>query len=164
MKNTNKDHFLHLVIVTPYGCFFEGDVDFVAVPNSDGERGIYPNRAPYVGAVYPGSLRFLVDDQWSYCFVSNGYCQVGHSYVVVICNAAEWADEIDLERAQKHISKNEERLKNPDISKTQKNIYEHSIRRNKKRVYVYEQFAKIKLGSQNPEMKALAEEAKKYMK
>lgn len=143
MLNVKK---LRLVVVTPSGKFYEGYVDFVVVHNSDGERGIFPNRAPFVGAIYPGPLRFRIEDEWSYAFVSNGYTQIGHDYVIVICNAAEWAGRIDVERAKRNIQKNEQRLqeKKENVTITEKNIYERSIQRNKKRLAIFEAFEKRK--------------------
>lgn len=138
-----EDKKLHLVIVTPYGKFYEGNVDFVAFPASDGERGVLPNVAPFVAAIYPGSLRFRIEDEWSYAFVSNGYAQAGHTYVVVICNAAEFAGDIDLERAKSNLEKNVQRLDQDNLDKLHKNIYEHSVRRNSARIKVYESFQHI---------------------
>lgn len=134
---------LHLVVVTPYGKFYEGNVDFVSVTCSDGERGLFPKAAPLVAALNPGSLRFQVEDEWSYAFSSKGYVQTGHNYVIVICNAAEWADEIDEERAQKHILKNKERLKEKSMGLFLSKIYEQSLKRNESRLKVKEQFLKL---------------------
>lgn len=133
---------LHLVVVTPYAKFYEGEVDFVVLPTSEGESGILVNHVPVVFAIYPGSLRLRIGEDWRYAFVSNGYAQVGDDYVVVICNAAEWAESIDVNRAQSNINKNQARLDrlNPVADRVQCARSKHAIRRNKMRIHVAEQY------------------------
>lgn len=149
---------LHLVVVTPYGKFFEGNVDFVSVQISDGECGFLAGAAPIVAALKPGSLRFSVKGAWSYAFASTGYVQTGHNYVIVICNAAEWADEIDIDRAQDHIIKNQARLSEKGQGQFLEKIYMASIQRNQARQKVAEQFL-ILQKKQKTKVSAFAPEA-----
>lgn len=136
--NQRADH-VHLVVVTPYEKFFEGDVDFVVLPTSEGEHGILPNHAPIVVAIYPGSLRIRREDSWRYAFISNGYAQVGQDYTVVICNAAEWADKIDVERSRANLDRNTKRLATvaPE-DRVNRMRYRHAVRRAKNRIHVAE--------------------------
>lgn len=132
---------VHLVVVTPYSKFYEGEVDFVVLPTSEGEHGILPNHSPIVVAILPGSLRFRIEDEWQYAFISNGYAQVGEDYTVVLCNAAEWAKDIDVARAQANLDKNEKRLAELDPSdRVNRSRYRHAIRRNKNRIHVAERY------------------------
>lgn len=134
---------VHVVIVTPYDQFFEGEVDFIVLPTSEGEHGILPDHAPIVVAIHPGALRMRRGDSWAYAFVSNGYAQVGQDYTVVLCNAAEWASEIDPAHAQANLDKNYKRLEavapEDRINRTR---YRHAIRRNKNRLHVWERYGK----------------------
>lgn len=138
-----KQSHVHLVVVTPYAQFFEGEVDFVVLPTSDGEYGILANHDPIVTAIHPGSLRFQQEGNWRYAFVSNGYAQVGKDYTVVITNAAEWANEIDVEHAQHTLEKNLQRIEKVNKGEEQVDAlylqrYEHAVRRARARLKVAE--------------------------
>ena len=43
-------HKINLLIVTPYEDFFEGQVDSVRIPTSDGEFGFMAGHTPFVAA------------------------------------------------------------------------------------------------------------------
>lgn len=154
-----KENCVHLVVVTPYGKFFEGNVEFVSVQLSDGEAGFLVGTAPIVAAIKPGSLRFSINNEWSYAFASTGYVQTGHNYVIVICNAAEWADEIDIARAEEHIIKNQKRLSEKGQGEFLEKIYLASIHRNQARQKVALQFKALQ-EKQKEKMPAFSPQAK----
>jgi F-type H+-transporting ATPase subunit epsilon len=92
---------LHLEIVTPERRTFEGDVDEVIVPGSEGELGILPHHAPLISLLGQGILRLKRGDQEEEFAIFGGFLQVRPDRVMVLAEMADLASEIDLERAER---------------------------------------------------------------
>jgi F-type H+-transporting ATPase subunit epsilon len=91
---------LRLEIVTPERRVIDADVDAVTVPTASGEVGIMPSHAPLISAVRPGVLSFSVRGQADKFAVSSGFVEVAGNKVAVLVDAAEAADEVDIEAAR----------------------------------------------------------------
>lgn len=100
-----------LEIVTPYGSVFEAAVDEVTVVGSEGEFGVLEGHAPFVTTLGIGMLAARDESSTSYFFVNAGYADVGADRVLILAEAAEPSDGIDLERAQAARERAEQRLK-----------------------------------------------------
>jgi F-type H+-transporting ATPase subunit epsilon len=92
---------LHLEIVTPERRAFEGDVDEVIVPGSEGELGILPHHAPLISLLGQGVLRLKSGGQEQEFAIFGGFLQVRPDRVVVLAETADVSSEIDLERAER---------------------------------------------------------------
>ena len=92
---------LHLEIVTPERRAFEGDVDEVIVPGSEGEMGILPHHAPLISLLGHGVLRLKAGGTEQEFAIFGGFLQVRPDRVVVLAETADLASEIDLERAER---------------------------------------------------------------
>ena len=92
---------LHLEIVTPERRAFEGDVDEVIVPGSEGELGILPHHAPLISLLGQGVLRLKSGGQEQEFAIFGGFLQVRPDRVVVLAETADVAADIDLERAER---------------------------------------------------------------
>ncbi|MGD0248358.1 MAG: F0F1 ATP synthase subunit epsilon [Candidatus Limnocylindrales bacterium] len=92
---------LHLEIVTPERRAFEGDVDEVIVPGSEGEMGILPHHAPLISLLGQGVLRVKRNGEVEQFAIFGGFLQVRPDRVVVMAETADLASEIDLERAER---------------------------------------------------------------
>ena len=92
---------LHLEIVTPERRAFEGDVDEVIVPGSEGELGILPHHAPLISLLGQGVLRLKSGGQEQEFAIFGGFLQVRPDRVVVLAETADVGSEIDLERAER---------------------------------------------------------------
>jgi F-type H+-transporting ATPase subunit epsilon len=91
---------LHLEIVTPERLAYEGEVDAVTVPGSEGELGILPHHAPLVSTLGVGELRIRKGGEVEFFAIAGGFLQVRPDKVVVMAETADMASEIDLEKAQ----------------------------------------------------------------
>ncbi len=127
---------LHLEVVTPYSIFFDAIVEMVVVTAKDGEIGILPGHTALMAALMPGELRLKLNGQWKLAAASNGYAEVGPDLVVVVVNAAEWAEDIDMERAQKAMFRSEAKLSDPSAGHLDKERARNSILRAKSRMKV----------------------------
>jgi F-type H+-transporting ATPase subunit epsilon len=91
---------LHLEIVTPEKLAYEGEVDSVQLPGSEGELGVLPHHAPLVSTLGAGELRLRTGGEDEYFAIVGGFVQVLPDRVVVMAETADMASEIDLEKAQ----------------------------------------------------------------
>jgi F-type H+-transporting ATPase subunit epsilon len=90
---------LHCVIVTPEKALLDEVADFVAVPMFDGELGVLPGRAPLIGRLGYGELRFRRGLEVRRFFVEGGFVQVRANTVTVLTPHAQRAEEIDTSTA-----------------------------------------------------------------
>ena len=101
---------LHLEIVTPEKLAYEGEVDSVQLPGSEGELGVLPHHAPLISTLGAGELRLRKGGEDEYFAIVGGFLQVLPDKVVVMAETADMASEIDLERAQEARQKAEQVL------------------------------------------------------
>jgi len=91
---------LQLEIVTPEKLAFQGEVDAVVLPGSEGELGVLPHHAPLVSTLGAGELRLRTGGEEESFAIVGGFLQVLPDRVVVMAETADMASEIDLEKAQ----------------------------------------------------------------
>jgi len=89
-----------LEIVTAEGMVFSDDVDQVIAPGIAGELGILPHHTPLMTMLAPGELRVKQGARESSLAISGGFLEVRPDRVIVLADAAERADEIDIARAE----------------------------------------------------------------
>lgn len=82
--------------------FFEGNCQFMVIPASDGALGILAHHSNMIAAVVPGELRFQPDDgALRTASVSAGLVKVENNEVLVLVDAAERPEDIDVNRARR---------------------------------------------------------------
>ncbi len=101
---------IRLDIVTAERVVYSEDVDIVVAPGIEGEMGILPHHAPLMTALQPGELRVRKEGEEFSMAVSGGFLEVRPDRVIVLADAAERAEEIDLARAEEAKSRAQERL------------------------------------------------------
>lgn len=90
-----------LQIVTPDRLFFEGEVESVVVRTIEGDIAILKDHINYVGILDIGNARIKVDGKQKIAVIAGGFVQVDEKKMTILTEAAEWPEEIDLDRAQK---------------------------------------------------------------
>jgi len=123
-----------LEVVTPYHHFFEGKVDYVVLSALDGELGILPGHAPVVVALAPGISHISVNGEKRYAVMMEGYAEIGPYMTVVVCNAAEWPEDIDVVRAQSAYVRALKRYRDESLNSRERVFARHSMRRAKMRL------------------------------
>lgn len=93
-----KNNKIHLVVVTPYKTFYDGPVDIITVTSTDGEFGVMYGHAPLVSALMPGVCRIHNDGEVTMFSCSEGYAEITREQVLIICNSAEWPEDISITR------------------------------------------------------------------
>ena len=100
-----------LQILTPDKLFFDGETDNVIVRTTVGDKGILARHEEYVAALPIGKLKVRIDGNFRIAAVSEGVVKVSRDKTVILVQSCEWADEIDLERANAAKQRAEERMK-----------------------------------------------------
>ena len=104
-------NMFRLKIVTPDRIFYEGKVSMVEMNTTDGEIGVYPQHVPTTFILVSGVLAIHEDGEKKYAALHAGFAEVLQNQVTVLAEAAEWPDEIDVERAERAKTRAEERLR-----------------------------------------------------
>jgi F-type H+-transporting ATPase subunit epsilon len=87
-------------IVTAERMVYSGDVDMVIAWGLEGQLGILPHHAPLMTMLQPGELIVRKDNEESYLAVSGGFLEVRPDKVIVLADACERAEEVDIARAE----------------------------------------------------------------
>lgn len=90
---------MRLEVVTTREVVFASDAEMIVAPGTEGSLGILPLHAPLVSALEPGVLRVRQHGAEVRMAVSSGFIVVKPHKTVVLADAAERAEEIDVERA-----------------------------------------------------------------
>jgi len=91
---------LTLEVVTPDRAVVREPVDEVQVPGREGYLGILPGHTPLLTELGIGALSYRKGAQTVYVAIAGGYAEVLSGRVLVLADAAQRADEIDVPRAQ----------------------------------------------------------------
>src|SRR5215510_14614495 len=89
---------LSFALVSPERELFNGEVDHVVVPGSEGEFGVSPNHAPVMSVIKPGALKVINDGAERRIFVNGGFADVTPEGLTVL--AEEAIDLADVDSAQ----------------------------------------------------------------
>ncbi|HXV43533.1 MAG TPA: F0F1 ATP synthase subunit epsilon [Anaerolineae bacterium] len=124
---------LHLEIVTVEGKVFDDRVSMVVAPGSEGVLGVLPRHAPLITALREGELQVKKEGQEDQFFaIGGGFMEVQPDHVVVLADAAERAEEIDVSRAEAARRRAEEFLskaeKEEDFERAQAALRRSTIR------------------------------------
>jgi F-type H+-transporting ATPase subunit epsilon len=102
---------LKLELVTPQKKVVSESVDEITATGALGEFGVLQGHAPFLTSLKIGELSYKQSGAIKFLAVANGYFEVVNDQVTVLVDSAEYAEEIDLERAKKAMAKSEEKLK-----------------------------------------------------
>ncbi len=102
---------LKFELVTPQRKVVSEEVDEITATGTLGEFGVLPAHAPFLTSLKIGELSYKKGGVNKFLAVSNGYFEVVNDQVTVLVDSAEYAEEIDLERAKKAMARSEEKLK-----------------------------------------------------
>ena len=91
---------IHLEIVTPDRLFFNDDIDSIIVRGIEGDLAILKGRTPIVTPLRIGKIRVFQNGTERVASVTEGYITAIDDNVTIVTDAAEWPDEIDINRAE----------------------------------------------------------------
>lgn len=100
-----------LEILTPERSFFSDSVKAVIFWTTDGQMSIHAGHEQMIAEVMPGEVRINTGKKWLSCAVAEGFIEITTYSAVMFTQAAEWPDEIDVQRAQRARERAEERMR-----------------------------------------------------
>ena len=118
-----------LKIVTPDGLIYDGQAEELIVRTTGGDVAILARHLNYVAPLGMGQATVVANGQRRTAACIGGMLSVVDGEVTLVPTTFEWADKIDLARAEAAYQKAEERLKNKDASETDLRLAEAKLRR-----------------------------------
>ncbi|MCR5600444.1 MAG: ATP synthase F1 subunit epsilon [Ruminococcus sp.] len=101
----------HLEIIATDRVFFSGETEHLVITAIDGLLGIMAGHEPLVTCLPTGELKYLVDGEWKYAAISEGFIQVMPDSSIILADTCELPEEIDIKRAQEAKERAEELLR-----------------------------------------------------
>ena len=99
-----------LDIVTAERATWSDDVNMVIAPGVQGQLGILPHHTPLMSVLRAGELKIKKDNHEFSIVVTGGFIEVRPDRVIILADAAERAEEIDIRRAEEAKKRAEQRL------------------------------------------------------
>lgn len=92
---------IHVDVVSAEQAIFSGIAEVVIVPAKMGEVGIYPQHAPMLTNIKPGSVRIKIPDQAEeeVIYVSGGMLEVQPGVVTILADTAVRGADLDEAKA-----------------------------------------------------------------
>lgn len=88
-----------LTIVTPEGQAYEGTVDRVVLPGSEGEFGVLANHERFLSPLKIGALEIQITEGTLYAAITDGFAEVNGDEVTVLVDSCVMEHEIDFAKA-----------------------------------------------------------------
>lgn len=90
---------IELHIVTPDKEFYTADVDMIIFKTTEGDIGVYYDHTPIVTTLTSGTAVIKVGGEEIKAVLHNGFAEIGEESITILTDAAEWAKDIDIDRA-----------------------------------------------------------------
>lgn len=101
-----------LKIISPTGVFYDGDVERFVVRGTEGEFAILAKHTPFTTTLALGTFHILSGDgKKKLGTLLGGLATVNAHETIILTDAAEWPEDIDLERAKEAKERALQRLK-----------------------------------------------------
>ncbi len=91
---------LELIIVTPEGESWSGEVDTVVLPGAEGDFGVLEGHERFLSPLRVGAVEIRDAGGQHWAVVSEGFADVGAEQVVVLVGGCERAEDIDRAAAE----------------------------------------------------------------
>jgi F-type H+-transporting ATPase subunit epsilon len=102
---------IQLVVVTPERQILKETASEVTLPGADGYLGVLPGHAPLITELGIGELTYKSKGGESGLLaVIRGFAEVLPDHVSILAETAEFAEDIDLSRAQQALKRAQERI------------------------------------------------------
>ena len=118
-----------LKIVTPDGLEFDGMAESLTVRTVTGDMGIMAKHADCVAPLGMGEAAVVIDGKKRYAACIGGMVSVIGGVVNLVPTTFEWADEIDVERAEASEKRAQAVLSNKSATDTEVQLAKARLRR-----------------------------------
>ncbi|SCY87358.1 F0F1 ATP synthase subunit epsilon [Alkaliphilus peptidifermentans] len=102
----------HLQVIAPDKILLDEEVEKVIVRSTSGDIAILHDHIPMVAPLSIGQMTIINDGNKREAAVASGFVHIDLEKTVIMADAAEWPEEIDVDRAKQAKARAEDRLKN----------------------------------------------------
>ena len=118
-----------LKIVTPDGLIYDGQAEKLVVRTTGGDVCILARHIDYVASLGMGMAIVEANDKRRNAACIGGMISVKNGDVTLVPTTFEWADKIDVDRAEASYQKADKILKDQNASETDLKLAESRLRR-----------------------------------
>ena len=118
-----------LKIVTPDGLIYDGQAEELIVRTSTGDMGILAGHINCVASLGMGRATVMIDGKKCYGACSGGMVSVVSGAVTLVPTTFEWAEDIDLKRAESAAERAKAIIANKDTSSADIRLAESRLKR-----------------------------------
>lgn len=101
----------HIEIVTPDGLCYDGEIESLLIRTDDGDVEILAGHTDLLAAISIGRARLLIDGKSRFAFANGGFLSVSGGKVRLCAITFEFAENIDIKRAEAAKERAENALK-----------------------------------------------------
>lgn len=110
-----KANQFELVIISPERQFYDAPVERVTFRTTEGDLGVLKGHIPLTVGLSTGHCKIQIDASTTHIgVIHGGFAEIRPDKVTILVDAAEWPDEIDVERAKERMRRAEEILNSPE--------------------------------------------------
>ena len=118
-----------LKIVTPDGLLYDGMAEELIVRANTGDMGILAGHINCVASLGMGRATVVIDGKKRYGACIGGMVSVVNGAVTLVPTTFEWAEDIDLKRAESAADRAKEVIGNKDASDTEIRLAQARLKR-----------------------------------
>lgn len=119
----------HLQVVTPDGCIFDGEAERIVCRSITGDLAILACHSDYCTALGMGEAHIVADGKTRRAACMGGMLTMLNGECRLVATTWEWAEDIDLERAEAAKKRAEELLAKEDLDERAHKLAEARLKR-----------------------------------
>ncbi|TCK87899.1 F-type H+-transporting ATPase subunit epsilon [Natranaerovirga hydrolytica] len=104
------DALFKLQIITPERVFCEEEINRVTFTTTEGDIGVLKGHIPLTTTVKSGVVKIKTGEDEKRAALHGGFAEIKENEVTILADAAEWPEEIDVERAMKAKERAKEKI------------------------------------------------------
>ncbi|MEO1144923.1 MAG: ATP synthase F1 subunit epsilon [Cyanobacteria bacterium J06638_22] len=114
-------------VIAPDKTVWDEASDEVILPSTTGQLGILSGHAPLLTALDTGVMRVRAGKDWVTIALMGGFAEVENDEVIILVNAAEQGNTIDIEEARAAFSEAESKLSGVRASGTRQELIQATL-------------------------------------
>lgn len=130
-----------LKITSPYGTFYDQDVQTINVKTVDGYIGVLENHIPLVSPLEISIMMIRTSEGERHVTLAGGIIYVKKKETVIVTPSVEFVEDIDVTRANEAYQRAKQRLDNKDAYVNVKRA-ELALSRSLNRIHAYDLYHK----------------------
>jgi F-type H+-transporting ATPase subunit epsilon len=127
---------LKLEIVTPGAKIFEGQVESVLLPGTEGEMGVLPQHEPLITQLNAGEVRYVQQGQTQSLAIGEGFAEITGDSVGILTDSAVEEKAIDEKVAEEAVKRAEDLLKTASLQGEELEATQASLARSLAQLHV----------------------------